>query len=521
MAASISRAHQGFSIRRFIAALVVVVCLSAPVAGASGTAASTGANAGSIGPTESGVYAQTGPLVASNGSVTINETRTNRTQVVLDSVTLPQNGYIVAQTGNVSANQSAGTVVGHTQYVRNGPFKDVILNLNESVREGKTLSVVLYNDTNGDEILNTTGNDTDTPYQTSGGAPVYDTVRLGSEQKTTNRSQNTTSTNATVTLSNQTINGSTVTVQRATLPKGGFLVLHGSGFSTAGVLDSSAIAVSPYLKPGSHTNVTLQVSRSPPGGTLNRTVLNRSGTYGVVAYQDTNNTRRFGFLTSDTDGPYIVGNGTNRTVAADTGRIIINGSRADPTAPEPPSATVTFPNQSTTGSSVTVRSVRLPDGGFVVVHTASYQTSPLSSTIGVSRYLPPGNYQNVSVKLTESVQRNQTLIAIPSRDTNGNKTYDYVRSDGFRDVGYTANGSVVTGRARITTANSAVTALSTTTTQTATERTPAPTTTSGHGLVTGKAAGGGSGGSGLIPRLLTVAAAVVLVVVGIGLIRRP
>jgi hypothetical protein len=468
MVASVSRARQWLSLavtgdsrygnlRRLV---VVVVCLSAPVAGATGEAApgglSTEANGDSIGSTESGVYAQTGPLVAAHGSVTINETRTNRTQVVLDSVTLPRNGYIVAQTGNVSANQSVA-VVGHTQYVRNGTFESVVLELNETVDKSK-VSVTLYNDSNGDETLNITGNGTtDAPYRTANGTPIRDSVQIGANgSENGTQSQNTTSTNATVEFANQTTNGSTVTVQSVTLPTSGFVVLDSTGPAEEGILEESAIAVSQRLSAGTHRNVTLRVNRSPPGGLVNRSTLNHTGTYEVVLYQDSNNNSRFEYITSErsADKPFIIGSGSSARLAADGARITI----PQPQTPTP-TASIRFTDQSVTDSTVTVRSVTLPDGGFVVIHDGRYSRGgdPLQTIVGHSRYLPAGTHRNVSVVLSKPVQQSQTFVAIPSRDTNGNQTYDYVRSDGFQDVPYTDENGPISARASVSTSEAATT----------------------------------------------------------------
>jgi hypothetical protein len=445
MVDSVSQARQWFSLHRITAAFIVVVCLAGPVAGATGGPASsglsTGANPGSIGPTESGVHAQTGPLVAANGSVTINETRTNRTQVVLDSVTLPQNGYIVAQTGNVSANQSGGTVVGHTQYVRNGTFENVVLELNETVGKSK-VSVALYNDSNGDETLNITGNGTtDAPYRSPNGTPIRDSVQIGA-----NSTENAT---ATVTLSNQTTNGSRVRVKSATLPNGGFVVLTNDPYSEIGLLEESIIAVSKPLSPGTHHNITLRVRRSPPGGYINRTTLDTTSDYAVGLHRDTNNNSRFEYITSSgtNDTAYLTGSGTERRYASNAATITIPGSNT-PT----PSASIRFRNQTTNGSTVTVDSVTLPSGGFVAVHNESYLRGgdPLQTIVGRSRYLSSGTHRNVSVPLSHPVQQSQTLVAIPSRDTNGNQRYDYVRSEGFQDPAYTGNGKIITDPASVT-----------------------------------------------------------------------
>nr|WP_152420520.1 hypothetical protein [Halococcus thailandensis] len=244
-----------------------------------------------------------------------------------------------------------------------------------------------------------------------------------------------------------------------TLPSSGFIVLDSSGPGEEGVLEESAIAVSQRLPAGTHRNVTISVNRSPPGGVVNQTTLNNTGTYEALLYHDSNNNSRFEFITSgrSTDRPFIVGTGSNAHLASDGARIIVEGSRGDPNATPTPTASIQFTDQHTTGSTVTIRSVTLPQGGFIAVHNQSYLYGgdPTQTAIGISRYLPAGTHQNVSVTLVNgSIQQSQTLVAIPSQDTDNNQTYDYVRSDGFRDVPYTDNNGAVTDRAAVTVASS-------------------------------------------------------------------
>src|SRR5699024_3804674 len=146
---------------------------------------------------------------AHNASVTINETDSNRTQIELANVTLPENDYIVARSGNVSANTSAGQgkVLGRTQYVRHRSFNDVVFNLSTPVNTSQTVSVTIHNDSNGNKTWD--GAKTDAAYQGSGGVAIHDTVRLGvsgSEGESTSQRKNATNTtaNATVSFANQT-----------------------------------------------------------------------------------------------------------------------------------------------------------------------------------------------------------------------------------------------------------------------------------------------------------------------------
>jgi acyl dehydratase len=124
-------------------------------------------------------------------------------------------------------------------------------------------------------------------------------------------------------------------------------------------------------------------------------------------------------------------------------------------------ATVAFSDQTTDGTSVTVDSVNVSDGGFVVIHDDSLLDGDVTgSVIGVSEYLEPGENENVTVTLFDGVpgatfnrtelSGNETLIAMPHRDTNANETYDFVATNGSADGPYAANGTAVTSTANVT-----------------------------------------------------------------------
>src|SRR5699024_859074 len=107
-------------------------------------------------------------------------------------------------------------------------------------------------------------------------------------------------------------------------------------------------------------------------------------------------------------------------------------------------ASITFDDQQLSrvdGSpALTVKNATLPKGGFVVVHNESYEPpngDPFGSAIGISEYLKSGTHQNVEVQLViGSVKSTQKLVSVPYLDTNGNQTYDYVRSGGETDYAY-------------------------------------------------------------------------------------
>jgi plastocyanin len=97
---------------------------------------------------------------------------------------------------------------------------------------------------------------------------------------------------------------------------------------------------------------------------------------------------------------------------------------------------------------VLVNSVRLDDGGFVAIHDSRLgEGQPVESVVGVSEYLSPGEYENIFVPLSESVDDGELLTAMPHRDTDGDETYDFVSSGGDEDAPYTEGGDPVTDTA--------------------------------------------------------------------------
>ena len=120
----------------------------------------------------------------------------------------------------------------------------------------------------------------------------------------------------------------------------------------------------------------------------------------------------------------------------------------------------TFPSQTTNGMSVTVREPRLPEGGFLVVHSQSYPQNGLGSVIGVSEYIRPNtSYSRVQVRLFDVAGRSfdrsrlrasSTIYVQAVLDTNNNQQYDALATNGAQDVGYLVDGSrPAVARARI------------------------------------------------------------------------
>jgi hypothetical protein len=111
-----------------------------------------------------------------------------------------------------------------------------------------------------------------------------------------------------------------------------------------------------------------------------------------------------------------------------------------------PKTAVTVENQQSDGTSVTVDSVSLSEGGFVAIHEGSAG----GTVVGVSSYLSSGDHEDVVVALDQPLTANGTVVAMPHRDTDGDQSFTFVESGGSADGPYTDGGAPVTDAAAVT-----------------------------------------------------------------------
>lgn len=135
-----------------------------------------------------------------------------------------------------------------------------------------------------------------------------------------------------------------------------------------------------------------------------------------------------------------------------------------------PSAAVDFADQTADGANVTVDSVNLSAGGYVVVHASDNGTP--GAVLGHSDYLDAGAHEDVVVTLDESLTEDRELIAMAHRDTNENELYEFPDADGP----YTVDGSPVVDAATVSLPATPTATPTPTATEMGTD-TPASTTT--------------------------------------------
>lgn len=247
-----------------------------------------------------------GPSVAP--SITFRNHTSGGESVLVDSVTLPDGGFVTVSV----VRDGSREVVGVTSYLDAGEHGGTIglgwvpgadRNLTQ-LGANATVVVGLHRDTDGDERFdNRTDPGTDRAYRENG-TPVTERARVivpPDRRPAT----------AGVTIENQTTDGTSVEVASATLPDGGFVALVRTNGSTrsrdAGVLgpddgflgvpdgsselNGSVLAATPYLGPGAYADLTLAVGAGVPGDGERR--LNGSTVLTAVVYNDTNANGRF------------------------------------------------------------------------------------------------------------------------------------------------------------------------------------------------------------------------------------
>ncbi|XGI84730.1 GLUG motif-containing protein (plasmid) [Halorutilales archaeon Cl-col2-1] len=109
------------------------------------------------------------------------------------------------------------------------------------------------------------------------------------------------------------------------------------------------------------------------------------------------------------------------------------------------SASITFNDQESFGSTVTVESVTMSDGGFVAMH----RDNASGTVIGNSDYIESGSDSDVEITLDSTLDEDTTVVAMPHQDTDGDEQFEF--ESGFSvDEPYTENGTAVTDSAAIT-----------------------------------------------------------------------
>jgi hypothetical protein len=150
-----------------------------------------------------------------------------------------------------------------------------------------------------------------------------------------------------------------------------------------------------------------------------------------MPHRDSNDNQTYDFVDGSGDPPYTDADGA----ITDAGEVTVVAE----------AASVTFTEQTTDGTTVTVDSVRMDEGGFVTMHDGD-----TGAVVDFSEYLAPGTYENLVIELDEQLTETQTLIAMPHRDTNDDETYDFLDDSVDEDGPYVDADGAITDSAEVT-----------------------------------------------------------------------
>ncbi|MFB6128016.1 MAG: PGF-CTERM sorting domain-containing protein [Halolamina sp.] len=370
-----------------------------------------------------------------DASVSFDAEASGGTVVTVESVFVPEGGFVVLHDERLADGEAVESVRGASEYLSPGLHRDVEVTLEEPLSEDETLTAMAHQDTNDDQAYEFP--DADGPYTADGGAVVDDGDVTVS---------------ASVSLSTQESDGNTVVVEDVDLSEGGFVVIHDSSLF-AGEVAGSVLGASEYLEAGHHERVELTLSEPA----------NESQVLVAMAHRDTDGNEAYDF--PEADGPYTADGGA----VVDTGKALVTAS-------------VSVADQSG-GDTVIVDSVTLANGGFVTVHDGTVTEGQVFESIrGTSTYLPPGTHENVEIELDDSYEGDGTIVTMAHQDTDGDETYTFVESEGAADGPYVAAGGAVVNVGAVSVETPTATATPTeTSTEMGTEMEPETETTSSDG----------------------------------------
>ena len=228
--------------------------------------------------------------VNETAAVEFNNQTTEGETVTVDSVTVPEGGFVAIHNLSLQDGNTLGSVIGVSEYLEAGTHEDVEITLFEGV-EGTEFSqstlknnadipliAMPHSDTDGDEeygFVASNGSE-DGPYTAGGGALVDQALMdVGGDDTET----------ATVDFDTQSTDGETVTVDSVTVPEGGFVAIHNESGAVIGVSES--------LEAGTTENVEVPLFEGVEGTEFNQSELENDSALTAMPHYDRNGSLGF------------------------------------------------------------------------------------------------------------------------------------------------------------------------------------------------------------------------------------
>ncbi len=392
-------------------------------------------------------------LQEGDADVSFSDQTADDNTVTVDSVTVPEGGYVTIHDSSLLDGDAIGSVVGTSEYLEPGTHESVTVTLDEAddtaMNGTQDLIAMPHMETTDDEsydFVSSEGED-DGPYTTDGEAVVDDAEVTfetdGADQMADNETADTDGAQVgdEDADANETAAEDDAMNETAEMSESGLAISDVE--APAYIPSNESFEVSANITNTGDEEHSEEIAYRLEGGGVDVVVhqnvtLDAGETENITLEVDEN-------LSED---DYIHGITTYNS--SEFNELTVTDD-----------ALVNFEDQEADGNNVTVEYAYVPEGGYVTVHDSSLQDGEVvGSVVGVSEYLEPGWHNDVNVTLYEGVEGaefddeelsgNETLIAMPHMETTDDETYDFVASEGEDDGAYVTDGVPVTDAANVT-----------------------------------------------------------------------
>ena len=393
------------------------------------------------------------PKVVNNTAfIQASAQNTSGVSVLIDTVELSAPGYVAvhdatlvtgADASGINGNNVLTSVIGVSDLLPAGHHHNILVQVGNNCDGCKTngttngtLVPMVHKETGGNATrydFVSSGGTEDGPFTGQPGAPLTAVIAIV---------ETTYSDVATQTFPAQATGGNIVIFPELFVPQGGYAAVHDETLLVGNVL-GSVVGVSPFLAPGLHKNVSVELNFNGSGG------LNASQTVVGMLHKETNNNTSYDFVSSQgaQDGPYTGGPSSlseEQLPAALQGQGL-GGVNAVPAAVNLSATVRIAAHQASDGSSIRIDYADFAQSGFVALHDASLLANVsgnvLSSVVGVSE-AQTGLKRNFTIELPGTncagcvkgaLNASQLLIAMPHADSDGDGRYTFITSGGKAD----------------------------------------------------------------------------------------
>ncbi|WP_224447123.1 DUF7282 domain-containing protein [Haloprofundus salilacus] len=267
--------------------------------------------------------------------VEFDNQETEGTELVIESVTLSDGGFVAIHDGTLLDGDVIGSVVGVSEYLPAGQHTQVSVTLfdvegaefdDDSLSETQPLIPMPHLDTDGDEeytFVESEGEE-DGPYVEAGNAVVDVGFAVVDGEDEDSYEDDETSF-AAVEFTNQTVDDETVTVDSTVLSEGGFVAFHDLTL-LEGEVTGSVVGVSEYLEAGAHYEVDVELF-DVEGAEFDDDSLSDGQGLIAMPHLDTDGDEEYTFVESEgeEDGPYVEAG----QVVVDLGFVTLDGDEMD------------------------------------------------------------------------------------------------------------------------------------------------------------------------------------------------